>query len=184
MKKRIFYATLLGAVIAFIWGFVSWALLPWHKPLTFKNSTEMVDAILENTSEHGMYMLPSPGKDGMPDAEAIEEGPFVYAVVRPKKLPGSWSQYKPMIMSYVVNLILAFIIALLMQNRSHYRSKALVGFVLGLFAGITASLPLNIWMELPITETLARFFDPLIAWTIAGLAMAAIVKKPKRRIFV
>ena len=182
MGKRIIFATLLGAIVAFAWGFASWSLLKWHTPKTFENSTELARVIQQNSDGHGMYIIPPPTEDGDPDNAAIENGPFVYATVRPGKID-SWAMWEPMALNFVVNLFLAMLIATLMAKRSHYRSKVLVGTAFGLFAGITASMPQMIWMELPKAEATARLCDPLIAWTLASLVMALIVKKPKRRIF-
>ena len=184
MKKRIFIATLLGAIIAFIWGFVSWSLLSWHKPQTFKNSAEVSRVIQENSDGHAMYVIPTHNENDEPDVDAITSGPFVYAIVRPGKLDGPWNMGKPMALNFALNLFLALILAVIMAKRSHYRSKVMVGLVFGLFAGLTASLPLTIWMELPQLETLARLCDPIISWTLAALVMALIVKKTKRRIFI
>ena len=182
MGKRIILATFLGAIIAFAWGFASWSLLNWHTPKTFENNDEVARVIQQNSDGHGMYIIPPYTEDGEPDMTAIENGPFVYATVRPGKLTG-WVMWKAMALSFAVNLFLALLIATLMTKRSHYRSKVLVGTAFGLFAGITASLPLMIWMELPAGETVARLCDPVITWTLASLVMALIVKKPKRRIF-
>lgn len=182
MKKRILIATLTGAAIAFVWGFVSWSLLPWHKMQPFKDNAEVSRVILENSDGHAMYIAPS-HKGDEPDVDAISNGPYIYAIVRPGKLDSTWSMGLPMALSFAVNLFLALVIALIMKRRSHYRSKVLVGLAFGTFAGITAALPLAIWMELPKMETVARLCDPAISWTLAALVMAAIVKKPKRRIF-
>lgn len=182
MTKRILLATLAGAAIAFVWGFVSWSVLPWHTPKSFADSGEVSRVVLENSDGHGMYMAPPHGKDGGPDVDAITRGPFIYATVRPGKLEG-WSMAKPMALNFAVNLFLALLLATVMAKRSHYRSKVLTGLAFGLFAGITAALPLAIWMELPASETTARLCDPVISWTLAALVMALILRKPKRRIF-
>ncbi len=182
MKKRILIATLGGALIAFIWGFVSWSVLPWHTPKAFNNNKEIAKVIQENVDDHGMYMVPPHKEDGQPNVDAITEGPFVYAIVRPGKLEG-WDMLKPMALNFGVNLFLALTLAIIMARRSHYTSKLMVGFLFGLFAGITASLPLAIWMELPTLETTARLCDPVISWTLAAIVMGTLVKKPKRRIF-
>ena len=182
MGNRIILATLLGAILAFIWGFVSWSFLGWHTPKNFKNNTEVARVIQENSDGHAMYAISPHTDDGQPDADSIKNGPFVYATVRPGKI-NSRDMWQPMALNFAINLFLALLIAVIMTKRSHYRSKVLVGTAFGLFAGITASLPLAIWMELPPGETTARLCDPVIAWTLASLAMGLIVKKPKRRIF-
>ena len=182
MKKRIILATFIGAIVAFVWGSISWSALSWHKPKAFKNNAEVARVIEANSDGHGMYMMPPQTAEGKPDVSSIQSGPFVYAIVRPGQL-NDWNMFKPMMLSFVMNVFLALLLAMIMAKRSHYRSKVLVGTAFGLFAGVTASLPLMIWMELPSMETMARLLDPVIAWTLASSFMGLIIKKPQRRIF-
>lgn len=183
--KRIVLATIVGAILSFFWGFVSWELLPWHQLDTFENDAAVAQAISENAPTHGVYILPRRGEKG-PDAEAITQGPFVYAIVRPNKLDSPWKMSTPMIGSFCIQLMGALLIAIAIHKirATRYISRASVGPTMGLFAGLVMALPYWNWFELPDSHTLAQVLDPLIAWTIAGLAIAAIIKTPKaRRIF-
>lgn len=183
--KRIFLATLAGAVVAFLWGFVSWVLLPWHQMDEFKNDEAVAKVITENAPEHGLYVLPK-HIDDKADSKAITDGPFVYAVVRPGKLDAPWKESSAMMGSFCIQLAGALIIAIAIHRirATRYVSRASVGPAMGLFAGITVALPVWNWFELPDSHTLAQLLDPLIAWTLAGLVIAAIIKTPKaRRIF-
>jgi len=183
--KRILLATLAGAIIAFFWGYISWELLSWHKMDSFENDSTVVKIITENAPTHGVYTLPQPGENG-PNADAITEGPFIYAIVRPGKLSSPWELSRHMIASFCIQLTGAFIIALAIHRirASRYISRASVGPAMGLFAGIVVTLPHANWFELPHSHALAQTLDPLIAWSIAGLVIAAIIKPPRaRRIF-
>ncbi len=183
--KRLLIATLAGAVVAFFWGFVSWELLPWHKMDTFTDDAAVAQSIAENAPSHGLYVLPRHGEKG-PDADAITEGPFVYAIVRPGKLDSPWKMSTPMIGSFCINLLGALIVAIAIHRirATRYISRASVGPAMGLFAGLTMTLPYWNWFELPDSHALAQILDPFIGWTIAGLVIAAIIKTPKaRRIF-
>ena len=183
--KRILLATLVGSIVAFLWGYISWELLSWHKMDTFKNDSAVVKTITENAPTHGVYTLPLPDKNG-PNADAITEGPFIYAIVRPGKLSSPWALRSHMIASFCIQLAGAFIISLAIHRirASRYISRASVGPVMGIFAGIVVTLPHANWFELPHSHALAQTLDPLIAWTIAGLLIAAIIKPPRaRRIF-
>ncbi|MCP5537153.1 MAG: hypothetical protein H7A51_13110 [Akkermansiaceae bacterium] len=180
--KRILTATLAGAVAAFAWGFVSWVLLPWHQMADFKDDAAVAKVITENAPAHGLYVLPKQ-VDGKPDPKAITDGPFVYAVVRPGKLAAPWSETTALIGSFCIQLAGALIITIAIHRirATRYISRASVGPAMGLFAGTTVALPTWNWFELPDTHTLAQVLDPLIAWTIAGLIIASMIKPPKRR---
>lgn len=182
MKKRILIATFVGAIITLIWSIVSLSYLTWHTPKTFANSAEITKVIQDNTNGHGMYALSPLLIDVNPDKEATKSHPFIYAIIRPQQIDGR-SMIRPLVLNFGANLFLALILAIIMARRSHYISKLVVGLLFGLFAGITASAPLFIWMELPNMETIARLCDPLISWTFAAAIMGLIVKKTKRRIF-
>ncbi|MBT8044192.1 MAG: hypothetical protein KJO79_04505 [Verrucomicrobiae bacterium] len=183
--KRIILATIAGAIVAFLWGFVSWSILPWHKPDTFTNDEAVAKVIKENAPSHGLYMLPASGAMG-PDTVTVTEGPFVYAIVRPGKLDQPWTLVRPMMLSFGIQMLGALMIAIGIHRirASRYISRASVGPAMGLFAGVIMTLPYWNWFELPQSHTLAQLLDPLITWTLAGLVIAAIVKTPPpRRIF-
>ena len=183
--KRIIIATLVGATVAFLWNFVSWQLLSWHRMDSFEDNAAVVKVIKENTPAHGIYLLPMQGQDG-PNADAITEGPFIYAVVRPGKLDAPWKLSTHLMRSYVTQLLGALIIAIAIYRirATRYLSRASVGSAMGLFAGLTMSLPHWNWLGLPGAEALVHILDPWIGWTLAGLCIAAIIKPPRaRRIF-
>ena len=183
--KRIVIATLAGATVAFLWGFVSWQLLSWHRMDRFEDHAAVAKVIKENAPTHGLYLLPMQGQDG-PNAEAITEGPLIYAVVRPGKLDAPWKLSTHLIRSYCVQLAGALIIAIAIYRirATRYLSRASVGSAMGLFAGLTMSLPHWNWLGLPGADTLVHILDPWIGWTLAGLCIAAIIKPPRaRRIF-
>jgi hypothetical protein len=183
--KRIFIASLVGAAIAFLWGYVSWELLPWHHMRGFYNDNEVARVIKDNVSGHGVYMMPKRGKQGI-DAEALTNGPVIYATVRPGKLDPPWTLSSHLIRSFAIQLAGALIIAVTVYRirARRYLSRASIGTTMGLFAGLVMTLPSWNWLELPGYHALVRILDPLIGWTLVGLAVAAIVKPPRaRRIF-
>ena len=183
--KRILIATLVGAIVAFFWGFLSWAVLPWHKMDTFKDEAAVAQVMIENAPAHGVYVMPQMGEKGA-NADAITKGPFVYAIVRPNSLDAPWKETTPMLGSFCIQLVGAFIVTLTIHRirASRYISRASVGPALGLFAGLMMTLPAWNWFELPLSFAFIQILDPFIAWTLAGFAIAAIIKPPRpRRIF-
>lgn len=91
-----------------------------------------------------------------------------------------------MIRSFCIQLFGALIIAIAIHRirATRYISRASVGPAMGLFAGLTMTLPYWNWFELPDSYTIAQILDPFIGWTMAGLVIATIIKPPRaRRIF-
>ncbi|MEK6698785.1 MAG: hypothetical protein AABZ10_07060 [Nitrospirota bacterium] len=66
MKKHILPSILAGIVL-FVWGFISWALLPWHMTVANKFADEAaVSRVLkENAPQSGVYYLPFSEKKTM-----------------------------------------------------------------------------------------------------------------------
>ena len=183
--KRIFIATCVGAVVAFLWGFASWELLPWHQMGTFEDDAALSQAIKENTPEHGIYMLPRRGAQGL-DAQAITEGPLVYAVIRPGSLDQPWLLSNHLVRSFFIQFLSSLILATTVYKikATRFVSRASVGIVMGLFTGVSSTLPFWNWFELPTSRVLVHILDPFICWTLAGLCIAALLKPPgPRKIF-
>ena len=67
---------------------------------------------------------------------------------------------------------------------TRFISRASVGAILGVFAAISMALPRWNWFETPNIHLLASIIDPVVAYTLAGVFIASIIKAPKaRRIF-
>ncbi|MBT8038138.1 MAG: hypothetical protein KJO21_11385 [Verrucomicrobiae bacterium] len=187
--KSIILATLAGATIAFTWNFVSWQFLPWHQMETFENDDAVARVITENAPTHGVYTLPRHLDQKLikaPHARALTRGPFLYAIIRPDPLTHPWSLSRHLIYAFCIQVIGAFLITLSIHRirASRYISRASVGPTMGLFAGLMMTLPQWNGFELPQSHTLAQILDPLIAWSLAGLVIAAMIKPRRaRRIF-
>lgn len=183
--KRLIIATIAGALTAFVWGFVSWTLLDWHKPNSFTDASAVEQVIVDNTPNHGIYMLPL-HQNQEDQTAAITKGPFLYATIRPEKLDTPWSMTRPLVISFIINLLCSLIITIcvLRIRATRFVSRISVGITLGVFSAISMALPQWNWFETPGRHLLADTSDPIIAYTLAGLVIASIIKPPKaRRIF-
>jgi len=183
--KRVIIAIFAGTIIAFAWSYISWMLLSWHTPNSFANPAAVEKTITENAPTHGVYMLPL-HKDDQDQAAALTKGPLVYATIRPHALEKPWSMKNSLLISFANNLLCNFLIAIcvLRIRATRFISRASVGSTLGLFAAVSMALPRWNWFETPYIHLLADSLDPIIAYTLAGIVIASIIKAPKaRRIF-
>ena len=57
---RIIIAGFLGAVVLFIWGFISWAVLPFNSQtmLALPNEDTVLAALKAGNIESGLYRIP------------------------------------------------------------------------------------------------------------------------------
>src|SRR5438067_2195357 len=56
---RILLAGFLGAIVLMIWGFLSWAVLPWsgQSMLKLPNEDTVLSALKAGNAESGMYVI-------------------------------------------------------------------------------------------------------------------------------
>ena len=178
MGKTLIKGTLLGGIILFIWVALSWMALPWHCATlkSFNEENSVAELIKSNTTESGIYVLPHMC-EGNTEHLDTTQGPLVFSVVRRDGY--DFSSPKPYIISLVIDLIAAFFVTyLLLQMRaSTYWHRVWFVTVFGIAAGILAMFPNWNWWGFSWDYTLVGFLDFVIAWFLAGLALAAITKR-------
>jgi hypothetical protein len=186
---------ILGAVLTamtvFVWEAVSWTAIGWHQNgfRSFRDESKVAEVIKANvTSGHGIYLLPAMGdapkiataEEKMAfeaqQQKALKNGPYMYAVIRPGK--GEVSMGTNMTLSFIRCLICAFLIAgLLSQAALLYPARIAFVAAAGLFAGLTADLPMWIWFENPGRDAVVNIADHLITWIIGGAVLGIFVGK-------
>jgi hypothetical protein len=186
--KSLILGTILGGLVAFLWSFVSWEVLPWHEKalLTFHDEDDVATVVAAHTTQSGTYLLPGgPSQEGMTReqkkaAEAalmqkMQRGPVMFAAVRREGF-GSYS--RGLITQVLCQLAAAFLLTwLLLQTRglSYGRRVAFLA-VAGLAAGVIADLPNWNWWGFSGTYTAVNVADYTLTWLFAGLAIAAVAK--------
>ncbi|MEQ1853917.1 MAG: hypothetical protein ABMA01_20290 [Chthoniobacteraceae bacterium] len=183
--KPLLLSSILGALVAFFWGFLSWTVLPWHKTLSFSDDEEVAAVLRKNAAVHGIYMLP--GEKGR-DQAAMEKwqkqavaGPFMFAVVRPGSAEISMGRL--MAGSFGIQFIGAFLIsALLLTARPMaYGVRVLFVVIVALAGGVLSHLPGWNWWETPTSWVLVQLVDLAIGWALAGLVIAKFANPESQR---
>ena len=185
---KLIISTLVGGVILFLWGWLSWTVLPLHEASmhNINNEEAVITAMDVNMDHQGVYVFPA-----MPtgaDQAALEEwsqkyqrGPIGMIIYNPDGA-------EPMMLSQmIIGLILTFIsvfIASWFLSRStavtsNYIARVSYFGMLGIFVSVVAHLTNWNWMGYPLDYTTAWIFDTIIGWLITGLCVAAIIKVPK-----
>lgn len=160
--KKLVLGTLLGGLITFSWGAFSWMVLPWHKATlrNFTNEHWVASAIRDNAPESGVYFL--------------QQEPTTFATVRREAVnPTSRSFF---VKGFFVELGGAFLLTLLLLAlpELNYGRRVLVAALVSIIAAVTTHLPNWNWWGFSTGFTLVSMADQVIAWTLAGLAIAAI----------
>lgn len=186
MLKSLVKGGMLGGITLFVWGAVSWTVLPWHN-LTlqkFTNEDAVVAVIRANATTPGVYFLPNarhqPGMTGTEKKAAWEsvekrmaEGPVVFASIR---LKGAPSMAPFALTGIVISIIGATLGTLLLLQTRHSRYLRRAGFLslFGLTAGVVCFLPYWNWFDFSTAYTATSIIDLAIGWFLAGLVIAKV----------
>lgn len=188
---KLIIAALLAALVSFTWGYVSWMALGWHEAgwHDFKDEKVVADVIRENaTSGRGIYMLPfvhEPIKIDSPEEQkakldahqqAHEDGPYLYAIVRPGKTEINMVQN--LVSSFIRSLIAAVLLGALMTRLTMtYIGRLGFAAAIGAMIGLGSEAQMWIWFELPTRELIVNMVDHFIEWTLAGSVLALFLGK-------
>ena len=171
MKKNLL-AALFCALVLFVWGYVSWTVLPWHNTVAHKFDSEdaVAEALKQNAPRAGIYYLPFNHEDQKPGETAA----FVNV------LPGGFDLSMGEMMARAVagQFVAALLVLLLLRTTSDLGYWERVAFValVGAVIGFASHFPYWNWFGFSTDYVLVIIIDSTIAWTLAGLVMARLVK--------
>ncbi len=171
MKKQII-ATVVAAIIIFIWQFLSWSVLQVHKA-EFQH-TEHQDAIMEALSQFnlkdGSYYMPNVA----PGASMEEEQAFME-----QQMGKPWAMLEyhnameanmgmNMFRGFVTDLVAAFLLIWLLMKMQNLTLSTtfLSSLAVGAIAYLTIPYLNSIWFE---TNTIGYVIDMVVQWGLVGL---------------
>ncbi|HMQ61198.1 MAG TPA: hypothetical protein PKE06_11055 [Flavilitoribacter sp.] len=171
MRKQII-ATVVGALILFIWQFLSWAMLGVHQS-EFKytaNQDQILEVLNQNLSEEGTYFIP-----GVPPGTSYEDETAMMEAAAGKPW-ATVSYHKSMNTSMGMNMVRAFLIDLvaiwllvwiLMKFGSlTVMSAVQTSLAFGIMAYLTIPYLNSIWFE---GNSLGYIVDAIVQWGLIGL---------------
>ncbi len=185
--KKLVLATVLGGLVAFLWGAISWMVLPWHHKIlqAFTNEDAVAAVIRSNTPQAGVYLLPNVQEGASEQERASREkaamdrmrqGPVVLAAVQVAgRDPSSPTLY---LGGLLINLVGAFFVSwlVLSLSGSSYGARVKTVMLAALIAGALGHLPNWHWWGFSTGYTLMAILDLFIAWSLAGLVISRIAK--------
>jgi hypothetical protein len=182
---------LLGGITLFIWGAVSWTVLPWHDVTLnkFTNEDAVVAAITANATKPGVYFLPNARHEpGMTEAdkkaawEAAEkrmaEGPVMFASVRLKGAPSMLPYALTGIVISIIGATLGTLLLLQIRETAYLRRAGFLA-LFGFTAGVVCFLPYWNWFDFSTAYTVASIADLAIGWFLTGLVIAKVAAPGK-----
>ncbi|MFT5136287.1 MAG: hypothetical protein ACI9XU_000272 [Arenicella sp.] len=164
-------AAAFAAIVLFIWGSISWTVLPWRDldVHQFSDEAAVMQSLLEHAPESGIYYVPGD--------EAAYTPSTPNAFVNVLKQGYQISMERMMIVGLLTNFLFALVVVFLLRMASGLSLKQRVGFVtgIGLVIGLAGNLPYWNWFGFPTLYTLVQIMDSVIMWFLAGLVLARLV---------
>lgn len=186
--KKVIIAGLVGGLVIFVWQFISYTVLPWHMMVIHNiPAGEQVSQVLKNNSlPSGVYHHPGFDEGAASEEEAMnafaeryKQGANINFMVYAAggKDPNDPMQF---VISYLLNALASLIAAYVLwksgASLSGYLPRVLLVTALALFSVLFHTLMNWNWWGFPGDFTLVEAADTLVAWFLAGLAIAGLVK--------
>jgi hypothetical protein len=186
--KQLLLGALIGGIILFVWGWLSWSVFPIHTASikSIENEEAVISSMHVNMTQKGVYVFP-----GMPTtqdqtamdewAQKYQQGPVGMIIYDPDgSEPMMASQ---MIVGIILSIVSSFIAAWFLSrstaiSSSYFARVAYIG-MLGIFVSLVVHVVNWNWMGYPLDYTISWIMDAVIGWTLAGLGISAMVKSKK-----
>lgn len=160
---------LVGALLIFMWQFVSWSLAPVHKS-EFQYTSMEADILASMEGlEHGSYMVPgTPPGTSMEDEQALMEEnigkPWAYIHYRPEaKFTMGMNMFRGYAADFVAVLLLCWL--LIKIPESNFSSTLMASIVVGLIGYCSVNYIETIWFE---TDSIGHLIDAIVGWGLCG----------------
>ena len=189
--KRVLASGLLGGLAMFVWGGLSYTVLPWHRMTmrSFRQESVLAADLRAQASQPGVYIVPGyPDAATMksPDAEAAwkaaaKKGPYALVVYQPNGSDPAAPQ------PFAIGLLLEVAIATLAAGLLAVAAPALPGYCrrvifvscFGVLAALTGPLMEWNWLKYATSYAIVNAIDVVVSFIVVGLVVAALVR-PKR----
>ncbi|MFZ0391426.1 MAG: hypothetical protein WAN36_13285 [Calditrichia bacterium] len=187
--KQVVIAGILGGIVVFVWGFISWVVLPWHNysMQTLPQEERLVGEMRGLQLETGVYFFPGMAESSDEEnarkneevwAENHRQGPigmiFYHREGTEPMSPGVF------ILGILIAIIAAGVAAALLKisvnQISSYGKRVAFVAMIGLFSVIAVPIYNWNWLYIPATYTIIAVLDLFITWVLAGLVIAWRVK--------
>ncbi|MBK6930375.1 MAG: hypothetical protein IPH12_05715 [Saprospirales bacterium] len=169
MKNQLI-ATLVAAILLFVWQFLSWAALNIHgDEYQYTEKQDTILQMLNRELQPGSYMMPQPAPGSTPEQQKAfmesSEGKPWAMVSYHSSFHGSMAMN--MIRGFAVDLVAAYLLIWLLLKITNldFKTALLSSLAVGAIAYLTIPYLNSIWFE---NNTLAYLIDWVGQWGLVG----------------
>ena len=187
MWLRIVLASLVGGFLVFCMGAVNHTVLPLQERtfLNIPDTATFSDHVTARGLAHGLYVFPDlPTAADQSDPakmtafnERYAAGPSGMLLIVHKGPISMGENLGKEFSSNVIAALMASWIVSLIAAEVHFIRRWLAVVAMGLFSWFSLAASYGIWYRFPHDFVHDEFWAVLIEWGVAGLAIAAIVKR-------
>jgi hypothetical protein len=184
MKKSLVGA-IVGGIIIFIWQFISWPALNFHKSIQqYTPKQDAVMAVLNSNLEEGGYLMPA-----IPEGSSMEE--HQKAMKDAEGKPWATIQYHKsmennmtmnMIRGFITNVITVWLLCWILLRLKNQSFGTI--FAASLFTGLIVFLNVpyinHIWYQ--SFDLMAHFMDAIVSWGVTGLFLGWWLSRNTKRV--
>ena len=171
MKRKLLFS-LIGAIVIFVWQFLSYAMPNFHKSASAYTPAQ--DSILNTLAKHGikegMYVLghPDPALSQAEQKAAMEKMEGKPWAILNYHETNSMSMAMNMARGFMVCFVIAFMFfwILLQQKYPTLTNSLLVALAIGMIGFFFEPYTNFIWYKAP--DIFAHFADAIFPWLILG----------------
>lgn len=182
MKKWLI-GSLVGAILLFIWQFISWAASGMHdnEYKYHPKQEQIISALSSYLKEDGQYMIPrdnpETSNEDRQEARKAMAGKS-YAIIQYKD-KFEMEMATPMIRSFITDVLIVLLLIFIVGRRTYVSMGSVWATVMavGLVAWFWHPYTENIWFQTPTEIIMNALVDWLIAYTIVGLWLGWWLKR-------
>ncbi|MBL9141031.1 MAG: hypothetical protein JNK53_04120 [Phycisphaerae bacterium] len=199
MSLRILVAIVVATVLAFSWGgfawtsglYEGWAFRPL--PQDSGPPNDLSERLAGALRESGAYVYPGwPVTEGVSEQQAKlamasweaqrEAGPQMMVLVNHQGIAasGDMTMARGFVLEFFTSAIIAVVIAIAAKFGAHAQDRIAIAFAMAAFAVCAGPAVQWNFLHLPDSYALAMGIDTFMAWLLAGLACALIIRPLKR----
>lgn len=180
--KKVWIGTIVGAILIFLWQFLSWSMLPVHQD-EFRytaNQDAIIEALSQNLTEDGQYMIPNvpPGtpQDQHQEAmKAFEGKPWAH--INYHQTWDSSTMGMNMARGFAADLVAVWLLVWLLMRLEvrTFLPILLASLTVGVIGFLTVPYLNSIWFE---TSSMGYIIDTLAQWGLVGAWLGWWLPRP------